>query len=74
MMMTSVKKSKILEIYKLTHMGKKVRLFMFKLANSQNGSVLGDKKKGFYNIMNVVLASTTGVMLEAINYIWLMLC
>ncbi len=72
-MMILVKKSRILEIYKLTHLGKKVRFSLFRLAKKQNGSVLGDKKRGFYNIMNVVLASTTGIMPKAINSIWLML-
>ncbi len=73
MMMTLVKKSRILEVHKLTHLGQKVRSFMFRLARKQNGSVLGNKRRGFYNIMNVILASTTGGMLEAISSIWSML-
>jgi len=68
--MTSVKKSRILEIYKLTHLKKQGRFLLFKLAKKWNGSVLGERTKGFYNIMNVVLASTIGVMLKAISFIW----
>jgi hypothetical protein len=73
MMMTSVKKSKTLEVYKLTHMRQKMRSSLFRLARVQNGSILGIKKKGFYNIMNVILESIIGVMLKVINYICLML-
>jgi hypothetical protein len=73
MMMSSVKKSRILEIYKLTHLGKKGRSFLFRLAKKQNGSVLRKRKRGFYNIMNVILASTPSVMPKAISSIWLML-
>jgi hypothetical protein len=73
MMMTSMKKSRILEIYKLTHLRKKGRFSLCKLAKKQNGSVLGERTRGFYNIMNVVLALTTSIMPKAINSIWLML-
>jgi hypothetical protein len=45
MMMTLVKKSRTLEIYELTHLGQKMRSFLFKLAKVQNGSVLGEEKK-----------------------------
>lgn len=73
MMMISVKKSRTLEVYELTHLRQKMRSFLFRLAKEQNGLVLGDKEKGFYNIMNVVLASTNGVMPKAISSICLML-
>jgi hypothetical protein len=73
MMMTSVKKSRTLEVYELTHLGQKMRSSLFRLTRVQNGSVLRDKEKGFYNIMNVVLASTIGVMLEVVSFICLML-
>jgi hypothetical protein len=42
------------------------------MARKQNGSVVGDNKRGFYNIVNVVLASTIGVMPETISSIGLM--
>ncbi len=61
-MMISMKKSRTSKIYELIHLGQKMRYSLFKLAREQNGLVLGDKEKGFYNMMNVVLASTTGVM------------
>ncbi len=48
MMMISMKKARILEVYKLTQLGQKMRSSLFRLARVQNGSVLGDKKKGFY--------------------------
>jgi hypothetical protein len=50
-----------------------VRSFMSRLTKFQNGSVLRDKEKDFYNIMNVVLTSIIGVMLEVISFICLML-
>jgi hypothetical protein len=46
--MISMKKARILEVYKLTQLGQKMRSSLFRLARVQNGSVLGDKKKGFY--------------------------
>ncbi len=73
MMITLVKKFKTLEVYKLTHLGQKMKLFMFVLARVHNGSVLGNKKKSFFIIMNVVLASITSIMPEVINSICLML-
>jgi hypothetical protein len=73
MMMTLVKKSKTLEVYKLIHLREKMRSFLFKLARIRNGLVLGDKKKGFYGIMNVVLASIIGVMVGIISSICLIL-
>jgi hypothetical protein len=63
----------MLEVYKLTHLGQKVGFSLSKLARKQNGSILGGKTNDFYNIVNVVLASTIGVMPEAISFIWLML-
>ncbi len=54
-------------------MRKHMRLSLFKLAKKQNGLVSKERTRGFYNIMNVVLASTTGVMPKAISFIWLML-
>jgi len=56
MMMISVKKSRILEIYKLTHMRKKGKFLLFRLAKKQNGLVSRERTRGFYNIMNVVLS------------------
>jgi len=72
-MMTLVKKSRTLEIYELTHLGQKTRSSLFRLAKVQNGLVLRDKKKTFYNIMNVVLASINGLMSGVIRFICLML-
>ncbi len=73
MMMTSMRKFMTLEVYELTHTEQKIISFLFKLARVQNGLVLRDKGKGFHNIMNVVLASTTSVIPKIINSICLML-
>jgi hypothetical protein len=68
-----VKKSRTLEVYKLINLREKMRSFLFKVAKVQNGLVLRDKKKGFYSIMNVVLASIIGVMPGIISSIYLIL-
>ncbi len=73
MMMTSVKKSRTLEIHKLTHLKKKGRFSLFRLAKKQNGSVSRDWTRSLHNIMRVVLVSTTIVMPATISCMWLML-
>jgi hypothetical protein len=55
------------------HLRLKMIFSLFKLAKVQNGSILGDKKKSFFNIMNVVLASITYIVPEVISSICLML-
>jgi len=69
----SVNKSRILEIYKLTHLKKKGRFFLFRLAKKQNGSVSGKRTRSLYNIMHVVLVSTIVIMPTAISCMKLML-
>jgi hypothetical protein len=54
-------------------MGLKMISSLFRLARVQSGLASVDKEKGFYNIMNVVLALTTSIFPEVISYICLML-
>jgi hypothetical protein len=71
--MTSLKKSRTLRIHKMTHLGQKMRSTLFRLARVQNGLVLKDKKKSFFNIMNVVLVAIISVMPKIISSICLIL-
>jgi hypothetical protein len=43
--MTLVKRSRILELYKLTHLKEKKRFYLFKQVRIQSGLVLGDRQE-----------------------------
>jgi len=66
MMMTSVRRSRTSELHKLTHLWKEKSFFLFRLAEKQNGSGLGERTESRYDIICVVLGSTTVIAAVAI--------